>query len=75
MLEMIMIISETSKPQSAAGTLSRKTSGNGPYVFRSGTRSWTKDSDVVVMTKENRAKRNAVQKEEEEEIMIEQVQL
>lgn len=49
--DTIMMYSETSNAQSTAGTLSRMMSGRGPYVFRSGTRSWTNDSDVSVSTK------------------------
>lgn len=49
--ETIIIYSDTFKAHSKAGTLSRTMSGKGPYTFRSGTRSCTRDKDVNVKTK------------------------
>ena len=43
--------SETLKAQSKAGTLSKNTSGRGPYTLRSGNRSCTSAKDVSVNTK------------------------
>jgi hypothetical protein len=49
--QTMIMYSDTSKAQSKAGTLSRNTSGRGPYTFRSGTRSCTRDKDMSVSTK------------------------
>lgn len=43
----IIKISLTSNAHDCGGTLSRKTSGSGPYIFLSGIRSWTRDKDTV----------------------------
>lgn len=57
---IIMRTSETVSAQSCATTLSNTTSGNGPYVFLSGTRSCTIARDAVVNMKFTTMKRNAV---------------
>ena len=61
-VEMMIKISETSRAQSAAGTLSKNKSGNGPYFVRSGTRSWTKAKDVVVRNQLAKRKTSAEQR-------------
>ena len=61
-LAIIINISDTSRAQSTAGTLSRKTSGSGPYLFRSGTRSWTSARDMVVRNQLAKQNTKAVEK-------------
>jgi len=63
-LDMTMImISEALSAQSCAAMLSSTTSGSGPYVFLSGTRSCTIASDAVVRMKFTTMKRKAVKRE------------
>ena len=50
-VEIMIIISETSSVQETVGKLSKKTSGNGGYLVRSGTFSCTRARDAVVRIK------------------------
>lgn len=58
-VEIMMSISDTSRPHGCVGTLSKNVSGSGPYVLGSGTLSCTNASDVVVKIKFTANIRNA----------------
>lgn len=59
---IIINISDTSNAQSQAGTASKNVSGKGLYRLRSGTLSWTKAREVVVIKKFTISNINAAKK-------------